>query len=219
MVTKQQQLEFAAKHIEKWKSGYDFAVIEKMNDGQLCVRWPSVCASGITKKEWQQERNRMQKQDNESECAVMTLNEAIDHANEKSRELKGHCAANHSLLAQWLTEYRDMLSKHNQQNEQDNSLSKCGSCPPIGVPVELWFGGSFAYNCEFICMRGRNYIVWNLDADRPDCADIMNSEFRPLRTEREKAIDELNALVGDIEKYPTWRDAIAGIIDAGYHKQ
>ena len=161
----------------------------------------------------------MQKQDNGFKCDVMTLSEAIDHANEKSRELEGNCAANHSLLAKWLTEYRNILSKCNQQNEQDNSWYERGSCPPISVPVELWFGGSFAYNCEFICMRGKNYIVWNLDADRPDCADIMNSEFRPLYTEREKAIDELNTLVGNIEKYPTWRDAIAGIIDAGYRKQ
>ena len=42
--------------------------------------------------------------------------------------------------------------------------------------------------------------------------------FRPLCTEREKAIEELNTLVGDIEKYPTWRDAIAAIYDAGYRK-
>lgn len=115
-------------------------------------------------------------------------------------------------------EWQQERDKMSSKPEVDNSLSKRGSCPPIGVPVELWFGGSFAYNYEFICMRGSNYIVWNLDADRPDCADIMNSELRPLRTEREKAIDELNALVGDIEKYPTWRDAIAVIIDAGYHK-
>ena len=62
MITKQQQLEFAAKHIEKWKSGYDFAVVEETIDGHLCVRWPSICTSGITKKEWQQERGKMQKQ-------------------------------------------------------------------------------------------------------------------------------------------------------------
>ena len=89
------------------------------------------------------------------------------------------------------------------QKQQDSSLSKRGSCPPIGVPVELWFGGSFAYNCEFICMRGRNYIVWNLDADRPDCADIMNSEFRPLHTEREKVIDALIEIIcagGELSK-------------------
>lgn len=62
MVTKQQQLEFAAKHIEKWKSGYDYAVVEETTDGHLCVRWPSICTSGVTKKEWQQERDKMQKQ-------------------------------------------------------------------------------------------------------------------------------------------------------------
>ena len=37
-VTKQQQLEYAAKHIEKWKSGYDFAVVEETTDGHLYVR-------------------------------------------------------------------------------------------------------------------------------------------------------------------------------------
>ena len=52
MVTKQEQLEFAAKHIEKWKSGYDYAVVEETTDGHLYVRWPSICTSGITKKEW-----------------------------------------------------------------------------------------------------------------------------------------------------------------------
>ena len=59
MVTKQQQLEFAAVHIEKWKSGYDYAVVEETTDGNLYVRWSSVCTSGITKKEWWQERKKM----------------------------------------------------------------------------------------------------------------------------------------------------------------
>ena len=106
----------------------------------------------------------------------------------------------------------------NDKPEVDDSWFTYCKLPPCGIPVELWFGGSFAYNCEFICIRENNYILWNLDADRPDCADFMNSEFRPLRTEREKAINELNALVGDIEEYSTWRDAITGIIDAGYRK-
>ena len=85
-------------------------------------------------------------------------------------------------------------------DNHDNSWYERGELPPIGAPSELWFGGSFAYNCEFLCVRGYNYIIWNLDADRPDCADIMNSEFRPLRTEREKAIEELNRLVGGFVK-------------------
>lgn len=115
-------------------------------------------------------------------------------------------------------EWQQERDKISSKPEVDSSWHESRELPHVGAPIELWFGGSFAYNCEFICVRGMSYIVWNLDADRPDCADIMNSEFRPLRTEREKAIDELNALVGDIEKYPTWRDAIAAIVDAGYHK-
>ena len=117
----------------------------------------------------------------------------------------------HLITRQEWQQERDKMQKRNEYEER-------GELPPVGVPVELWVGGSFAYNCEFITKRKHHYVVWNLDADRPDASDYMNSEFRPLRTEREKAIDELNNMVGDIEKYPTWRDAIAGIIDAGYHK-
>ena len=106
------------------------------------------------------------------------------------------------------------------QNKQDGSWHERGACPPIGAPIELWFGGSFAYNCEFLCVRGYNYIVWNLDADRPDCADIMNSEFRPLRTEREKAIDDMKSLCA----YPgswcsTFKEFAESLYDAGYRKE
>ena len=164
-VTKQQQLEFAAKHIEKWKSGYDYAVVEETIDGHLYIRWPSICTSGITKKEWQQERNKM-----------------------------------------------------NSKPEVDNSWHERGEFPPAGVPVELWVGGSFAYNCEFITRRGHHYVMWNLDADRPDAADYMNSEFRPLRTEREKAIDAACAAVCKAGPYDHERDLIGKLYDAGMLK-
>ena len=92
--------------------------------------------------------------------------------------------------------------------------------PPIGAPSELWFGGSFSYNCEFICVRGNNYIVWNLDADRPDCAYIMNSEFRPLRSEREKEIDEMVKAITDDRIAPLYVQNIAAkLYDAGYRKE
>ena len=43
-------------------------------------------------------------------CAVlMTLDEAIDHANEKSIG-SSQCAAQHAQLAKWLTDYRAMLA-------------------------------------------------------------------------------------------------------------
>ena len=91
--------------------------------------------------------------------------------------------------------------------------------PPVGVPVELWFGGTFAYNCEFITMRGNTYVLWNLDADRPDTADYMNSDLRPPRTEREKAIDEMKSLCVYPRSWDSTYKAFAETLyDAGYRK-
>ena len=165
-VTKQQQLEFAAKHIEKWKSGYDYAVVEKTIDGHLYIRWPSICTSGITKKEWQQERDKMQKQ------AAQTV--------------------------------------------PDNSWHERGELPPVGCECEYKPANDWV-KCK-VLFAGDDLYVLGVQGFEI-CVRVLDVEFRPLRTEREKAIDELNVLVGDIEKYPTWRDAIAGIIDAGYRKQ
>ena len=107
--------------------------------------------------------------------------------------------------------------------EVDNSWHERGELPPVGVPVELWCGGSFAYNCEFITRRGRHYVMWNLDADRPDAADYMNSEFRPLRTERDKAIDEMVCEFIDHHGDPKGGERYLGIAaklyDAGYRKE
>ena len=109
--------------------------------------------------------------------------------------------------------------------EVDNSWHERGELPPVGVSVELWWGGSFAYNCELITRRGRHYVMWNLDADRPDAADYMNSEFRPLsqlnplRTEREKAIDEMVKLIGHgYMSAEMAKELVIKMCDAGYHK-
>ena len=95
-------------------------------------------------------------------------------------------------------EWQQERDKMSSKPEVDNAWHERGELPPVGVPVELWWGGSFAYNCEFIVMRGNAYVVWNLDADRPDAADYMNSQFRPIRTELEKAIDAVCKAIGDV---------------------
>ena len=195
MITKQQQLEFAAKHIEKWKSGYDYAVVEKATDGHLYVRWPSVCTSGITKKEWQQEREKMQKQ----------------HDFDIGSNLKVSVAATSNGFGE--------MKINTLWPEVDDSWFTYCKLPPVGVPVELWVCGTFAYNCEFIAMRGNTYVMWNLDADRPDAADSLNSQFRPVRTEREKAIDEIAELVRDGLVSPEMAKEFAiKMHDAGYRK-
>lgn len=99
----------------------------------------------------------------------------------------------------------------------DNSWGKHEELPPIGVPVELWFGGTFAYRCEFIAMRGYTCVLWNLDDDKLDGADIMNSQFRPIRTEREKAIDEMTNLIAK-SVFGSAKCQAEKLYDAGYRK-
>ena len=60
--------------------------------------------------------------------------------------------------------------------------------------------------------------MWNLDADRPDAADNLNSEFRPIRTEREKAIDAACAAVCKAGPYDHERELIGKLYDAGLLK-
>ena len=106
--------------------------------------------------------------------------------------------------------------------KQDNSWHERGELPPVDLPVELWVCGSFAYNCELISKRGNNYVLWNLDSDKADSVDYMHSQFRPLRTEREKAIDEMVSVILDYDGYmitsATAELVARQLYDAGYHK-
>ena len=107
--------------------------------------------------------------------------------------------------------------RYKMQKQQDNSWYERGELPPVGTICKMIDDKNTWLECEIIAHKNSFCIGWISSRNAPFYTDD-KSEFRPLHTEREKAIDELNALVGDIEKYPTWRDAIVGIIDAGYRK-
>ena len=108
------------------------------------------------------------------------------------------------------------MHKQAAQPVQDNSWYERGDLPPAGCECRCNLGGGSV----FIVAR-HHFIDAVVYSSAPGGGELLYGyagEFSPLRTERENSIDELNELVGDIEKYPTWRDAIAGIIDAGYRK-
>ena len=136
-----------------------------------------------------------------------------------SDEVLGYLGHEHKITNQELKQEREKMQKQSAQPAQDNSWYERGELPPVGVPVELWVGGSFAYNCEFITRRGHHYVVWNLDADRPDASDYMNSRFHTLRTEREKAIDEMIKLMEHGYMSAEMANELAiKMHDAGFHK-
>ena len=168
-VTKQQQLEWLAKHIEKWKSGYTYAVVEEATDGRLYVRWPTICTSGITKKEWRQERDRM-----------------------------------------------------SSKPEIDNSWHERGELPPVGCECEFcnsddewddWlrsvFVGFDSTGNGVVSVFGDDKgVLWI--SSNPD-------DFRPLRTEREKAIDEMANLIAK-SVFGSAKCQAEKLYDAGYRK-
>ena len=108
MVTKQQQLEWLAKELDVWP-GLGGVPIRMSSVATGWVNNGLGIAHHIRMDEWQQERDKMKNKCNESGCGVMTLGEAIDHANEKSIG-SSQCAAQHAQLAKWLTDYRAMLA-------------------------------------------------------------------------------------------------------------
>ena len=194
-VTKQQQLEWLARHVEKWKSGYDYAVVEVDSDGYLCVRWPSICTSGVTKKEWQQERDKMQKRKEYEESAVMgnpKVAQAIIGAHNALKDRPDAAA----IAEEWTKgakAYMDSLTS--SKPEVDNSWHERGELPPVG------------YECSAVCdgqwvtvevLRHRVNNAGMNSAAVMSCASFnvfWATDFRPLRTEREKAFDEIAALV------------------------
>ena len=174
MITKQQQLEWLANNLEEWKSGYDYAVVEKASDGYLYIRWPSICTSGITKKEWRQERDKMQKKE--------------------------------------------------QQPAPDNSWCERGEFPPVGCECEFcnsddewadWL------HSVFVGFDSTGNGVVSVFGDDKGVLWISNNsaDFRPLCTEREKAIDDMKSLCA----YPgswcsTFKAFAESLYDAGYRK-
>ena len=52
-------LDWLARNVHEWKSGYDLAVVQR-GGGEIYVTWPSVCSSGITKKQWLARRAELQ---------------------------------------------------------------------------------------------------------------------------------------------------------------
>ena len=185
MVTKQQQLEWLAVAWMAWNHSRDTVCMSKSLIGDfVSLIDANHC---ITRQEWQQEREKMQKH----------------HDFDIGSNLKVSVAATSNGFGEM----------------KINTLwPERGGVPPVGVPVELWFGGTFAYNCEFIAMRGNTYVVWNLDADKPDCADRMNSQFRPrhhTRTEREKVIDSVCLTIYENGANPLEREVIGKMYDAG----
>ena len=153
--------------------------------------------------------------DEENDNAVWEFGDSFDHELCQFGEVLGN--------------WRDTLEKRPEQDEfdtftsiEDNQDQKMkrddgwferGDLPPVGIAVQLWHGGTYAYDCELISKRGNNFVLWNLTWDRPDSADCMMCVFKPTPTER----DVLLEMLADFDGSPASAGAVAdAILAAGF---
>ena len=115
------------------------------------------------------------------------------------------------------TEHKVGAEMESEMTIKVSDWHKSGELPPVGVGVQLWHGGAYAYDCEVIAKRGNSYVLWNLTLDRADSADCSMCDFRPIRTEREMAIDEMISCLGS--RLANCEEIAAHLYENGYRKE
>ena len=106
--------------------------------------------------------------------------------------------------------------------EVDSSWHERGELPPVGCECEVFTSDDKKWmRFEVIAIRDGHVLGW---CSENSCGYQSNekSEFRPLRTEREKAIDEMVSVILDYDGY-MMTSATAELVarqlyDSGYHK-
>ena len=108
--------------------------------------------------------------------------------------------------------------------EVDNSWHERGEFPPAGCECEVKDGGVW-HKTHIVGFDDDGYCVytapWNSLARDYD-GDMCQSNFRPLSTEREKAIDEMVSVILYYDGYmitsATAKLVARHLHDSGYHR-
>ena len=113
------------------------------------------------------------------------------------------------------------------QKQQDNSWFERGELPPVGCECQFFSDGYDGEWFDWCIFRGLatcgGLIIEHHHRTSPSRVtvalfDPSSTKFRPLRTEREKAIDEMIAAIDHI-KEGNFQTFIGALYDAGYRKQ
>ena len=101
--------------------------------------------------------------------------------------------------------------------EPASSWYERGEFPPIGTICEMIDDKETWLECEIIAHKNSFCIGWISSRNAPFYTDD-KSEFRPLRTEREKAIEDMSRIMHEHDS--VINDITLGALyDAGYRKE
>ena len=102
--------------------------------------------------------------------------------------------------------------------EIDGSWHERGEFPPPETYCQFQKSGTEygLVNCFVIGIDDLGFCVCRVDMDYH--ASMSASDFRPLRTEREKAVDEMISVTLAVINQDTQRQMFGMLYDAGYRK-
>lgn len=221
MVTKRRQLKWLAKN----RTEFDFDVVIMSTDevGELADIWDARHYK-ITREEWQQERDKISYANKSAMIGTQRVPQAILEAYKALEDLP-HTGA---ILEAWGKGAEEFMSESSSKQKVDNSWHEHGEFPPAGYECEVKESDGEWHKTHIVGFDDDGYCVyttpWNsLARDYDGDGDKYN--FRPLRTEREKAVDEMVKaanLQDEYSNYTISNDVIRVISErlyyAGFHK-
>ena len=160
-------LDWLARNVHVWHEGANYVCVDHTDGGYVFHEHNRNCAIWFTKQQWLARRAELQ-------SVTEQFKQSIEEANRLAKEFKA---------------FTSIEDNQERQMKQDNGWYERGDLPPVGIAVQLWHGGTYAYDCELIAKRGNDFVLWNLTWDRPDSADCMMCIFKPTPTERELLAD------------------------------
>ena len=225
MVTKQEQLEWLAARFESLPFHSDIILMSDEALGYVG------CEHKITNKELKRERDKMQKQNEKS----MSENEFEDELEKMYWDFDSERAKKSKCERLNFKIFMRIASGLRVESKKDNSWFERGELPPVGCEC-VWVDES-GVDCpagvrypdvgEVVSVRahadtpGGDVIAiftWESGGDGLRvAASRMPEDFRPLRTEREKAIDEMFQAAFSIGSEIN-AETIGALYDAGYRK-
>lgn len=230
-------LDWLARNVHKWKSGYDLAVVQR-GGGEIYVTWPSVCSSGITKKQWITRRAELQNKPSWSDAPEWAEWLAQDEDGEwkwlaglpgkyvdcwTAVKIKGCCKG--ITLGDWW----DTLEKRPEQDEfepfvsiednqekdmkRDDGWFEREDLPPVGVKCETLVEPELQWvSAEVVAHRDGFAIVW-ITNEKCGAQSDAPKHFRPIRSERDMLIE----MLADFDGSPASAKAVAdAILAAGF---
>ena len=100
--------------------------------------------------------------------------------------------------------------------EVNNSWYERGELPPVGTTCEMIDDKNTWLECEVISHKDGSCIGW-IPSRKAPFYTYDKSDFRPIRTEREKAIDEMANLIAR-SVFGSAKCQAEKLYDAGYRK-